>query len=82
MIAEMKNYRGVPCVHCGERILVSAKVVSLQEEIENGETNVPHTFVARCRVCEYESVYEIRCVQSFDGEPPRRRRRVAQPRAA
>lgn len=82
MIAEIRSYRGVPCARCGERILVSARVVSLQEEIENGETNAPYTFVARCHVCEYESVYEIRCVQSFDGEPPRRRRRVARARAA
>jgi len=82
MIAEVRSYRGVPCVRCGERIVVSAKVVSLQQEIENGETNTPYAFVARCRTCECESVYEIRCVQNFKGEPPRRRRRVTQPRAA
>jgi hypothetical protein len=76
MIAELKSHLGVSCVRCGELILVSAKVISLQEEIENGETTAPHAFVARCRVCEYESVYEIKDVQRFDGEPPRRHGRA------
>jgi len=82
VIAEVRSYRGVPCVRCGERIVVSATVVSLQEEIENGETNTPYAFVARCRTCEYESVYEIGCVQNFEGEPLRRRRKVPRARAA
>ena len=60
MIAESKSYLGVPCLRCGERIVVSAKVVSIQAEIENGELNAPHAFVARSRMCEYESVYEIK----------------------
>ena len=81
MIAELKSHLGVSCVRCGELIPVSAKVVSLQEEIENGEPNAPHAFVARCRECLYESVYEIKDVQRFDGEPPRRHGR-ARARAA
>jgi len=75
MIAELKSHLGVSCVRCGELILVSAKVISLQEEIAEGETNAPHAFVARCRGL-YESVYEIKDVQRFDGEPPRRHGRA------
>jgi hypothetical protein len=82
MIAESKSYLGVPCLRCGERIVVSAKVVSIQAEIENGELNAPHAFVARCRMCEYESVYQIKDVQTFDGEPSRPRRRMVRARAA
>ena len=67
MIAElMKNYRAVLCIRC------SAKVVSLQDEFEFNETDAPGGFVARCRVCEHESVYAIRNVQRFDGEPRKR----------
>ena len=81
MFAESKSYRGVSCVWCGEPIPVSAKAVSLQDEIEQGEANAPYAFVVRCQLCEYESVYEIRCVKRLDGEPPRRRGR-ARARAA
>jgi len=35
-------------IHLSQR---KAKVASLQEEIEHGEMNAPHTFVARCRAC-------------------------------
>ena len=75
-----KTYSGVSCVWCGEPIPVSKRVVEIQDEIERGKTIVPYTFVARCKVCECESTYEVSSVQSFDGEPPRRRRWV--PRAA
>ena len=55
-----KSYRGVSCVRCREPIPVSAKVVSLQDEIAQGENNVPQTFSARCYLCEQESVYETK----------------------
>jgi len=72
VIAELKGYRGVLCVRCGQPIPVSAKVVSLQDEVEAGKDNAPHTFSARCLLCEQESVYEIKDLRRFDGEPRKR----------
>jgi len=68
----MKSYRGVSCLRCGEPIPVSAKVASLQDEIESRETNAPHAFAARCKLCEYEDVYLISAVKNFDGVPRKR----------
>jgi hypothetical protein len=82
VIAQSKSYCGVSCAFCGEPIPVSNKVVSLQNEIAQGERNVPHAFTARCQVCEHESVYEIKGLQRFDGEPPRRAGRPRRARAA
>ncbi len=80
MIAELvKSYYGVSCIWCREPIPVSAKVASLREEIDHQETNTPHTFVARCKLCEYESVYAINGVEIFEGEP---RKRTSRARAA
>jgi hypothetical protein len=73
------SYPGVSCLRCGDPIPVSAKVVEIQDEIARGRTGVPYAFLARCRMCEYESIYEIRNVQRFDGEP---RRRITRLRAA
>ena len=80
MIAEAtKKYRAVLCRRCNEPIAVSSRVVSLQDELEYNETDAPGGFVARCRICEHESVYAIRDVQRFDGEP---RKRTSRARAA
>lgn len=70
MIAEpLRTYHGVPCHRCGEAIAVSAKVVRLLDEVENREANQPYTFVARCKLCEYECLYVISEVRTFQGEP-------------
>jgi hypothetical protein len=70
----MKNYPGVSCFRCSAPIPVPAKVVSRRDEIAKGEPNAPYSFVDRCKVCCYETVYAIKDVRRFDGEP---RRRVA-----
>jgi hypothetical protein len=49
-------------------IPVSAKVASLQDEIESRDRNARHAFVARWRLCEYETVYTKGDVQGFDGD--------------
>ena len=78
MIAELKSYRGVSCFRCGDPIPVSARVASLQDQIDQRELHTPHAFVIRCKLCEYESVYPVRHVQWFDGEPRRRIARVVE----
>src|SRR3974377_2053355 len=68
--AELKSYRGVSCVRCGQPIPFYAKIVSLQDEIARGEEDVPHAFTARCQMCEQESVYEMKDLKKFNGQPP------------
>jgi len=69
MISDLNSYRGVSCLRCGEPIPVSARVVSLQDEIAYGEMPASHTFTARCRLCESESMYVIKHLRKFFGEP-------------
>ena len=73
MIAALaKGYQGVCCLRCREPVPVSARVTSFQDELENGKTNVPHTFIARCKLCGHEDVYLVTAVEKFDGEPRKR----------
>ena len=69
----MKGYRGVFCRRCNEPIPVSPKAGSHHDEFEYNETDAPGGFVARCRVCEHESVYSIRDLKNFEGEPRKRK---------
>ena len=75
MIAEPRSYRGVSCVRCCAPIPVSKTVVSLPEQIVQREAGA-RVFSARCKLCEYESVYTARHVQWFMGEPRRRNRTI------
>jgi hypothetical protein len=65
-------YWGVLCSRCGEPIPIPPRVVSLQNEIANGETNVQFGFTLPCRLCEEEGVYLMSEIDKFEGEPRKR----------
>lgn len=75
MAIQLKGFRGVSCARCNGAIPVSARVISLHDEIAGGKRHVPHTFAVRCPTCEQESIYDIKGLQSFDGEPRKRKTR-------
>lgn len=77
MTANPHSFCGVACLRCGEPIPVSAKIVEIQDEIARGKTGVPYSFLARCKMCEYESIYEIRNIKRFEGQPRKRIMRAA-----
>jgi hypothetical protein len=48
------------------------RIASLREGLERKEEITRQTFIARCKVCEYENIYLISEVQVFEGEPRKR----------
>lgn len=79
MIAALeKSYRGVRCFKCGAPIAVSARVAALAEE-DCTQTDKPQTFLVRCIQCEEENRYSILDVQTFSGEPRKRRSQKTYP---
>jgi hypothetical protein len=65
MIAELVNrYHAVLCRRCRERIPVSSKRV--RQDDEKVDASAAR---ARCRLCDYESVYAVGDVQEFEGNP-------------
>ena len=72
MTAELKSFHAVLCNRCKEPIPVSAKIISLRDEVQHDDSDAPNGFTARCRFCEHEGVYAIKDVKRLDGEPPKR----------
>lgn len=82
MFAEaIKEYRGVLCRRCCQPIPISARVLTLQQEVESRESTAAFAFAVRCRVCDHESVYTSTDVRRMKGEPPLRRLKARTARA-
>jgi len=75
MAEPMQSYRAVSCSRCRDPIPVCERVIRSQEN-QRGQANVLQTFVARCKLCECESVYAVSDIQLIAGAPRQRRPRA------
>jgi RNase P subunit RPR2 len=64
-----KRLNRVNCHRCHDRVPVSSKIVRIEQEaLSDGNAEV-RSFVARCRLCGEESIYQISELQTFEGHP-------------
>jgi hypothetical protein len=73
--AELKQYRGVVCLHCKTPIPIPA-VVGARESAVRGEDGAAilsqassRVFTLRCHVCHKEKPYRTREIVDFEGSP-------------
>ena len=76
MIQEItqRNYWGVLCSRCSERIPTPRRVAVLYEELKRGQVSdgqdaQSRAFTLRCRICDEEGVYGFEEIQEFEGPP-------------